>query len=448
MSVRSSRSSPSWPRHPLRVARGASRVRTALALVAAVCTAACAGETPRTSPQLITLPAPRGEREADRRALLEAIGRAQPGGTLQFAAGTYRIGGGIVVPVPHLLLRGAPSGTVLEGCSPAEVAALGETAFLAECAGLVLTGAGQQVRALTFVRFSTALLLAGGQDSIGPLPNRAGGQRVEDNTFRESSSLEVWADADVPTVIRNNRFEHLHHPLQVLGRQVEVRDNRIESTDPMRVPYAWPATAISLRPVRGGACGDLLVEGNDIRGHVEGIALTVLPGDAAGATCERIRIVDNTITLSSEPTPTTARPRTTRASHGVGIRVANLQRAVLDGTIAVSPPPEGWPAAFARASVGLVELVRNRVTGARGVAIELLHAPGAMLAENDVAPVTPLSARDRDALVRAGTLADGAGFWLLDPNWRAANGTAVWRWPAADSVEVTARPSDGAVTRP
>lgn len=408
-----------------------ARRRTLLAALGLLAGAACA-PAPRTRAQLVTLDAPTGDALTDRRTLQAAIGTLRPGDTLQFAAGTYRLGGGLVVPVPDVLLRGATAGTVLEGCSPAAVQAMGEAAFVADCAGLVLTGARQQVRGLTFARFSTALVLAGGRDSLGTRPNREGGQRIEGNTFRESSRLEVWHDADAPAVIRDNRFVHLQHPLQVLGRQVEVRDNRIDAPDAARVPYAWPAAAISVRPVRGGRCGDVVIAGNTVGGHVDGIVLAVHPDDAAGVRCARVRVEDNTIVLPTLSYPAHV-PRLAGAPlRGVGVRVANLQRALSDGLLGIpAPGPErAWPPAFADAVIGDVRVERNVIEGAAGVAMEFVHVAALTLAANRIAPVRPLDAAERDALVRVGTVGDGAGLWLLTPDWRAANGREVWQWPA------------------
>jgi hypothetical protein len=371
----------------------------------------------RTVPTRVEVAAPTRDVRNDRRAVQAAVASLIPGDTLSFAAGTYRVGGGLVVSVPDVVLQGNADGTVLEGCSPTGVQAMGEEAFFAECAGLVLTGARQQVRGLTFARFSTALVLAGGRDSVGPVAQTAGGQRVEGNTFRESSSVEVWADADVPIVLRNNRFLHLHHPLQLLGRGIEVGDNRIESTDETRVPYASPGSAITMRPLRDGRCGDITIVGNTLRGHADGVVLMIAPDDAAGARCSRVLVEDNTIALSA-------------TRRGVGIRLVNVQRALLEGWLDLPAPANGWPSGFADARIESVRVARNQIDGAVGVAVELLFASGVEVAENRIATVAPLAAADRDALVRAGTLGEGAGLWLLSPDWRRGNGRAVWQWPA------------------
>lgn len=371
----------------------------------------------RTVPTRVAVPAPTRDVREDRRAVQTVVATLIPGDTLHFGAGTYRLGGGLVVSVPDVVLQGDTDGTVLEGCSPTAVQAMGEEAFLAECAGLVLTGARQQVRGLTFARFSTALVLAGGRDSAGPIPQADGGQRVEDNTFRESSRVEVWSDTDAPTVIRANRFVHLHHPLQLLGRGIEVRDNRIESLDDTRVPYASPGSAITLRPLRDGRCGDVAIVGNTLRGHAHGVVLMIAADDAAGAHCTRVTMEDNAITLS--------------ATHrGVGVRVVNVQRALQEGWLDVPAPQDGWPTGFATARVDSVRVARNQIDGAVGVAVELLFVGGADVAENRIATVAPLAAAERDALVRSGTLGDGAGVWLLSPTWRTTNGQAIWQWPA------------------
>jgi hypothetical protein len=425
------RPGPSRPPVARAAAVGARWVRAQAGWPVLLAGAVACTPAPPPGPRVVQVAAPTGEAARDRTALLAAIAALRPGDTLQFRAGTYRVGGGLEVAVPAVLLRGAAEGTELEGCAPAAVVAMGEEAFSGACAGLVLTGARQTLRGLTFTRFSTALVLAGGRDSAGPLPNTGGGQRVEGNTFRASSRVEVWHDAAEPAVIRNNRFVDLHQPLYVLGRRVEIRDNRIESAAPARVPYAWPAAAVTVRPLRDGACGDAVVAGNRIRGHVDGVVVVVAPGDAPGSTCARIAVRGNAVTLPALRYPAQVRALAGEPLRGVAIRLANLQRALAEGALPVPAPAAGWPAAFATAAIRDVVLEGNQVRGAVGVAVELLHAAAVTLAGNDIAPVTPLSAEERDRLVRTGTLGAGGGVWLLAPDWQAANGRRVWEWPAA-----------------
>jgi hypothetical protein len=86
----------------------------------------------------------RGER-GDRASILAALEQVQPGGTIQFAPGTYLIGGEIIrIAVPRLTLLGHPEGTTLRGCGPDEMAREpGAVARDERCNLLELAGAGR-----------------------------------------------------------------------------------------------------------------------------------------------------------------------------------------------------------------------------------------------------------------------------------------------------------------
>ena len=87
----------------------------ALALVIA-----CA-PTP-TDPDALLVAAPTGDVEIDRAAIQAALDQVEPGGTVQLAAGTYLLGGGVELRVPDVTLQGDPDGTVLRGCDPEALA--------------------------------------------------------------------------------------------------------------------------------------------------------------------------------------------------------------------------------------------------------------------------------------------------------------------------------------
>src|SRR5690606_29295822 len=99
---------------------------------------------------------PTGEREADRAAILAALERLRPGGTVQFAPGTYLIGPGIEVTTPDVTLLGLPAGTTIRGCRPEEFvpfeigAGMAETAPPRICNALALSAGRQIVRNLLF----------------------------------------------------------------------------------------------------------------------------------------------------------------------------------------------------------------------------------------------------------------------------------------------------------
>lgn len=102
--------------------------------------------TGETEADTVHVAPPTGETEADRASVQAAFDAVQPGGTVQFAAGTYLIGEIIPVPTPRVTLFGHTGGTTLCGCEPS---AFGDRDFaVAECSELSLAGGHQTVRDL------------------------------------------------------------------------------------------------------------------------------------------------------------------------------------------------------------------------------------------------------------------------------------------------------------
>lgn len=108
----------------------------ALSILAAVCLAAgCSHTATQTPPpsasagaatagfDTVHVAAPAGVQASDRASILAALEQVRPGGTVQFAAGTYLVGELIRVAVPGITLLGHPDGTTLRGCERAEYAA-------------------------------------------------------------------------------------------------------------------------------------------------------------------------------------------------------------------------------------------------------------------------------------------------------------------------------------
>jgi hypothetical protein len=174
-----------------------------------------------------------------------ALDRVEPGGTVQFAPGTYLIG------------------EIIRGCVPV----------------------------------------------LEPVETRGGGYLVVGNTFRASvngiRTIGQWRE---PAVIRGNDFVDTFHAVVVHGSTVHVLDNDISAPDPARVPTrGYPGGALLLSSTDlnrspgasdhepgsaegiGGAGGleSKLIEGNRIMG-AEGLGIDILRAS-------RNRIVGNTI---------------------------------------------------------------------------------------------------------------------------------------------------------
>lgn len=76
-----------------------------------------ASSTPQEDGIVLVVP-PTGEKATDRASILAALEKVEPGGTVQFAPGTYLSGEIIHVTVPGITLLGHPEGTILRGCDP------------------------------------------------------------------------------------------------------------------------------------------------------------------------------------------------------------------------------------------------------------------------------------------------------------------------------------------
>jgi pimeloyl-ACP methyl ester carboxylesterase len=130
---------------------------TGLALVVA---AGCAAvhtppaAQPAGNVEVVHVAPPTGDRDTDRSSILAALEQVEPGGTIQFAPGTYLLGGFIPVSVSGVTLLGHPSGTTLLGCDPAMAPPPDPRV---RCNTLALIGSRQVVRNLTFEYMSWGL---------------------------------------------------------------------------------------------------------------------------------------------------------------------------------------------------------------------------------------------------------------------------------------------------
>jgi pimeloyl-ACP methyl ester carboxylesterase/ketosteroid isomerase-like protein len=377
---------------------------------------------------------PTGEREADRASILAALERVRTGGTVQFAAGTYRLGGRITVSVPGITLIGSAAGTTLRGCDPADLVAYDDPALRSgSCAGLELTGARQTVRNLTFEHITWAsLTIMGGRDGNALLPATTGGHLIEGNTFRDSDSFNVVSDASEPIVIRDNTFINTYHAVAIQGRNVHFLDNVISAPEPGRIPYGRADIAIGIAQFAptGPRCEDNRVVGNRIDGHPEGIAIGVF---AAGASCRGNIVRGNTIAVGRATVPTWERraiadwtpwAHTDSIAVGVAVRLLNYPRACDD-----APPgpergpmcPPGGAGQEALLSDNVIE--GNRLLGGEGIAIEILYGSGNRIADNTIVGVRSWERFPAAVLRHA-------------PGWARANGSGIWLSPGSDENEI------------
>jgi non-heme chloroperoxidase len=391
------------------------------------------GPTSATADTVQVAP-PTGERDADRASILAALGQVRPGGTVQFAPGTYLVGELIPVSMGRLTLLGHPKGTTLRGCDPAgyeemEHAAARATdagvarfAASSRCGAFQLTGGHVAILDLTFEYTKLGLVLGCCPEDAAVRPS-AGGYRIEGNTFRHSGNgVRPGLLSTDPTVIRGNAFINTFHAVSGGASHIHVVDNDISVPDPAAVPgMGHPSFAIALGAVppelvEEGAdfdasrCEGNVVAGNRIEGHPEAVLLLV----SAGTTCRRNVVRDNTIIVRRAPIPAS------RLYPGIP-RITDDSDATIVG---VPIMLFGFPAAPGQPPVLEDNLVQgNHVIGAEGVAIELVRASRNRIVDNTVIGVVP-----RDPFP-GNTLG-----WI--PEWAEANGSAIWVSAGSDENEI------------
>ena len=404
-------------------------VGAALLLIAASLAQAQEPVTGTASGDTVRVAPPTGERETDRASILAALELVQSDGTIHFAPGTYLVGELIRVTVPGITLQGHPDGTTLRGCEPEEFVEM--KVALYACNGLEPTGGRQTVRGLTFEYAWHALHIGccavrneaefqSRMDGERLEPSRVGGYRVEDNTFRYvQNGIRVVGEADEPTVVRGNRFIDTYHAIVVNGRTVHFLDNEVTTPDPAWVPNTGhPGGAVALTPFNMSgdltSCANNVVAGNRIEGHPDAIVILAQPGTA----CRHNVIRDNTIAVKRVRIPassTAVLRRDERDSTVVGIPISlsNLSTPMF------GPREEAAPTGVMQDNV----IEGNRVLGAEGVGIQLLHASRNRILNNTISGIVPRDPFPGNTL-------------LPPPAWREANGAGVWISPDSHENEI------------
>lgn len=361
---------------------------------------------------------PTGEREADRASILAALEEIAPGGTIQFAPGTYLMGGEIIrITVPNITLVGHPEGTTLRGCKPGEFSMQDIEEFGNNCNGLELFAGGQSVLDLTFENIFWALHIGCCWDSIPKMMPGDGGQLIEGNTFiGNSNALRVHGFWSAPTLIRNNRFLNNWHSIAVYGNTVHILDNEIRAPAPGEVQgFGFPAEGIHLaRPLElhesaknvVRSCENNVISGNLIEGVTEGIMMTA---DVPGITCRKNVISNNTIIIKR------ARP------------------AMFPDFLAVNAEGDSTVVGVPLALRGHFEdnlIEDNIIRGAEGLAIEIRGGSNNRILNNTISGVSLRKPFPGNAIPAIPILGG-------DPeNWRNANGSGIWLSPGSNGNEI------------
>lgn len=382
-------------------------------------------ENERTVADTIRVAPPDGINDRD--LILKAFEQAKSGSVVQFAQGTYVLGGTIRVEESNLILLGHPDGTILRGCDPAEFT--DPVQAILNCGSFELAGPGQQMRGFT-IEYAWHGLLVGccfpeNMEELEAgntfLADQPGGQLIENNTFRFcSTGIRVFGRPADSVSIRNNTFSSNYHGVTVNGSGVKIRRNLFEAPDPGMVPLVgYPDNAVgilpfsSLKPGEEHAtiCRENVVEGNTIRDLPVGIYIAVYE---PGETCENNLIRDNDILMNP-------------VRHGV--TEANADPVIVDVT---DPYLVGIPIALDNQEGGLADSVRssiigtvitgNRIRNANGLAIELLNATGSVVRENEI-----LGVIRRDPF---------PGNTLRAAPWEEANGSGIWVSPGSTENDI------------
>jgi imidazolonepropionase-like amidohydrolase len=381
---------------------------------------------------------PTGQRETDRASILAALERVRPGGTVRFASGTYVIGEMIRVTVPRVTLLGHEVGTTLRGCDPEGTVA--PQLSSESCNGLELAGARQTVRGLTFEYAFWALhlgccydervlyTLPDGTSQELPANHRtAGGHLIEGNTFRTSASgLRVNGDWTEPAVVRNNQFIDNWHAVSINGNTVHLLDNEISVSDPARVPFwGFPWDGVKLSPplpFQGSAdvptCTGNVIAGNRIQGYLDGIRIEL---NFPGTNCRGNVVRANTIVVarhSAKPPEWFARTDASDSTF-VGVPISLLNYPVRLGRSGSGPE--------AVIEENLIE--GNRIMGAEGIGIELLHASRNRIVGNSIVGIggrTPFPGNSMDMRSEHGVPLD----------WSEANGSGIHVSAGSDQNEI------------
>lgn len=361
---------------------------------------------------------PTGERQTDRASILAALKQVEPGGTLQFAPGTYLMGGEIIrITVPRVTLTGHPEGTTLRGCHPDEFPMENSTEFGNNCNGLELVGGWQTVRNLTFEHIFWALHVGCCWDSQPHMMPGEGGHLIEGNTFRSNSNaLRVHGYWSAPTVIRNNQLLNNWHSISVYGNTAHILNNKISVPEPEKVPgTGFPADGIhiaipmSLHESAEGimpSCENNIISGNLIDGVTEGIMMS---GGDSEITCRNNVIRDNTVII--------------RRAHPPAIPAFIHVQDQADSTVV------GVPLAL-RGSFDENLIEGNIIQGAEGLGIEIRGSSRNRIINNKISNVELRKPFPGNAM---------AALPILGGNpetWRNANGSGIWVSPGSNGNKI------------
>lgn len=426
--------------------RGMPTANVWLGLLIALCGGACGSAviqdqgsapaptaTSAATSDTVRVPAPTDDPATDRANIQAAFDAVQPGGTILFAPGTYRLGAGAQLTVPDVTVLGHPEGTVLRGCDPEafEVEASRIDTVVFGCTGLYVQAERQTIRGLTFeytwhgivvgpYPTSVAEPEVGEGEDFLPASYPAGGQRIEGNTFRAvPNGIRVLGHGEDLSVVRDNDFIDVFHAIGIYGAPLHFVDNRVTVVDPGRVPYSrHPGSAIIVSPGHTDCAGHV-VAGNRVDGYPDPIYVLV----GRGETCRGVEIRDNTVRAARVKVPEAweGYEPTDADSTMVGAPITLMN---------ITEPVPGMPEADTEGVLEDIIVEGNRILGAEGVGILLQNVSRSRVVGNTVTGV-----ERRDPF--PGLTWDG-----FDQRWAAANGSGIWLSPGSEGNEIVGNTFD------
>ena len=370
---------------------------------------------------------PTGDPAQDRPAILRALDRVEPGGTVQFAPGLYVVGEVVSVTTDRVTLLGHPDGTIYRGCDPDDYqgmqerfeAALSEgrqeesVSIVRSCGSMELIGTGVTVRGFTFEHSRLGVCTNSCTDFASP--RDGGGYVIEGNVFRNSGNgVRPDQNSAEASFIRGNVFVNTFHAVSGGGIGTHVVDNDISAPSPDSAPERIVSFAIGFSGGGEGVfddspCRDNVIAGNRIDGHPDGIKLLANPGGS----CVQNAIRDNTISATRVPR-TAVDPRFVdvsdeRDSTAVGLPIQLY----------------GWSDGSREA--GRVDdntIEGNVILGSEGLGIALTLASGNRILGNEFSDIRPRVPFPGNTIV-------------YDPAaWGDANGAAIWISAGSDENEI------------
>jgi hypothetical protein len=222
---------------------------------------------------VVRVAAPTGNAVVDVANIQAAVDAATQGARIQFAPGTYAVEAStqFVVSTPGVTLQGDGRRTTIKSvmAEPSPDAPFFRGVFY-------LNGGDQTVRWLTFDGFMAAL-------SFGTSGTTVGGYRVEQSTFRSGYvATEFFGFSDAVSVVERNEFVNTTRPVNIFGKTVHFRHNRMTVTDLAAMPFGQPFFAGFAAPdfLTGGTiCENNVFENNLVIGFADGFTLDAFPGE-------------------------------------------------------------------------------------------------------------------------------------------------------------------------